>query len=60
MIAGSIINDIQIGSFSLASFYFKRIRRIGPAFAAVMIATTIAATIILLPSDLADYGKSLV
>jgi peptidoglycan/LPS O-acetylase OafA/YrhL len=60
VIAGSIINDIQIGSFSLANFYFKRIRRIGPAFAAVMIATTIAATIVLLPSDLADYGKSLV
>ena len=51
---------MQAGSFSIANFYFKRIRRILPAFAAVIAVTTIAATIILLPSDLADYGKSLV
>jgi len=60
VIAGSIINDIQMGSFSIANFYFKRIRRIGPAFAAVTTVTTIAAAIILLPSDLVDYGRSLV
>jgi peptidoglycan/LPS O-acetylase OafA/YrhL len=60
VIAGSILNDIRAGSFSIANFYFKRIRRILPAYAAVMTVTTIAAAIILLPSDFADYGKSLV
>ena len=59
VIAGSIINDIRAGSFSVANFYFKRIRRILPAFAAVMAVTTIAATFVLLPPDLVDYGKSL-
>ena len=59
VIAGSILSDIRSGSFSIANFYFKRIRRILPAFVAVMIATTIVATVLLLPSDLIDYGRSL-
>jgi peptidoglycan/LPS O-acetylase OafA/YrhL len=59
VIASSIRSDIYDGSFSVANFYFKRIRRILPAFVAVMIATTIAATVLLLPSDLIDYGRSL-
>jgi peptidoglycan/LPS O-acetylase OafA/YrhL len=59
VIAGSILNDIRAGSFSIANFYFKRIRRIVPAFTAVMIATSIAAIFFLLPSDLVDYGRSL-
>ena len=59
VIAGSILNDIRAGSFSIANFYFKRVRRIVPAFTAVMIATTIAAIFLLLPSDLVDYGRSL-
>jgi peptidoglycan/LPS O-acetylase OafA/YrhL len=59
VIAGSVLNDIRAGSFSVTNFYFKRIRRIFPAFVAVMIATTIAAIVLLLPSDLIDYGRSL-
>lgn len=59
VIARSILSDIRAGSFSVANFYFKRIRRILPAFAALIIATTIAAIIVLLPTDLIDYGTSL-
>jgi peptidoglycan/LPS O-acetylase OafA/YrhL len=60
VIATSILSDIRSGSFSIANFYFKRIRRILPAYAVVMIATTVVATVLLLPSDLVDYGRSLV
>ncbi len=59
VIAGSILSDIRAGSFSVTNFYFKRIRRILPAFVAVMIVTTVVATMLLLPSDLVDYGRSL-
>lgn len=56
VIARSILSDIRAGSFNVANFYSKRIRRILPEFVALMIATTIAATVLLLPSDLIDYG----
>ncbi len=58
VIAGSIAGDIRSGDFTLANFYFKRIRRIFPALAAMVLATTVAAAIVFLPQDLADYSRS--
>ncbi len=40
-------------------FYDRRIRRIAPALLLVLIVTTIAATLLLLPMDLIGYAKSL-
>jgi peptidoglycan/LPS O-acetylase OafA/YrhL len=59
VIAKSIIADSEGGTFSIANFYFKRIRRLFPAYAATMVLTTIVACLVLLPPDLADYGSSL-
>lgn len=59
VIAGSISDDIAGSRFSIKYFYFKRIKRILPALLVTLIATTIAATIILLPNDLTAYGDSL-
>ena len=60
LIAGIIQGELQAGTFSLAKFYARRIRRIVPAFVAMAVATTIAATLILFPADYELFGKSLV
>lgn len=59
VIATSIQADITSGVFTIQQFYFKRIKRILPALAVTLIVTAIAATLILLPDDLVDFGKSL-
>jgi peptidoglycan/LPS O-acetylase OafA/YrhL len=51
--------DIERGRFSLLRFYERRIRRIFPALFVVLAASTIAATIIMLPRDLAAFGSTL-
>ncbi len=37
LICGGIMRELQAGSFSIASFYFRRIRRIFPAYFAVVV-----------------------
>lgn len=44
--------------FRFSSFYLKRIRRILPAMLAMLVASSIAATFILLAPDLERYAKS--
>jgi peptidoglycan/LPS O-acetylase OafA/YrhL len=58
VIAGSILNDIEENRFSIVNFYFKRIRRIFPALAATIGVVSIASAIILLPTDLVNYSRS--
>ena len=63
VISGYLITSIIVTSFdggrnSLAWFYERRIRRILPAFVAMVIATTVAGVILLPPLDLADFGLS--
>jgi len=50
--------EIDAGSYSLAGFYERRIRRLFPALFAMLLATTAVAAWLLLPADLADFGKS--
>jgi len=59
VISGSIVSDLERGQFSIANFYFKRIRRIFPAFFVVLLLTTLVSTAILLPEDLKAYDWSL-
>ena len=59
VIAGSIQADIALGRFSIANFYFKRVRRIFPAYAAIALLTLAACLAVMLPPDLEDFGKSL-
>lgn len=58
LITGLILPEIERGTFSIINFYERRVRRILPALFAVLIFASAAATWILLPGDLADFGRS--
>jgi len=47
------------GRFSLWRFYERRARRIGPALLVVIVATAIAALLLMVPQDLERFGDSL-
>jgi peptidoglycan/LPS O-acetylase OafA/YrhL len=59
LITTIILNDIEKGKFSIASFYFRRIKRIFPALYFFFIVTSIACWFLYMPADLKAYGKSL-
>jgi peptidoglycan/LPS O-acetylase OafA/YrhL len=59
LICGMIDADLRRGSFSLASFYKRRILRILPALFAMFLVTSILAAIYCLPVELIDYARSL-
>ena len=59
LITSIIWREVQDGQFSVARFYDRRIRRIMPALLFLVLLATIAASILLLPTDLVGYGKSL-
>lgn len=60
LITRIILREIDAGSFSLLDFYTRRARRIFPALAAVLLASSLAATFLLFPNELMLFGKSLV
>jgi peptidoglycan/LPS O-acetylase OafA/YrhL len=60
LIGGLVNGQMEQGTFSYARFYERRIRRIFPALAVVLIATTILAVLVFFPVRLADYAHSLV
>jgi peptidoglycan/LPS O-acetylase OafA/YrhL len=59
LICGMIDADIRSGSFSLASFYNRRILRILPALFVMFLATSVLAAFYCLPVELVDYARSL-
>lgn len=59
LITGILVQDIERGRYSIATFYARRIRRIFPALFAVLSCSTLAAWWLLLPSELVDFGKNL-
>jgi peptidoglycan/LPS O-acetylase OafA/YrhL len=60
LITTIIISDMAAGKFSLVNFYERRARRILPALFFVMVACLPFAWLWLSPSDLKDFGQSLV
>jgi peptidoglycan/LPS O-acetylase OafA/YrhL len=58
LITGIIHGELEQGRFAVLGFYDRRIRRIIPALVFMLIAVGMAATVILLPQDLAAYGRS--
>ena len=60
LITSLIVVEIDESRFSIVRFYERRIRRIFPALFLVIIVTSIASAIILLPNDLKRYAKSVV
>ncbi len=60
LITQVLLKDIERERFSLLNFYERRVRRIAPALFGVLIGTFIVCLRYSLPSELADYSKSLV
>lgn len=60
LITGIINSELGVGTFSLARFYERRIRRIMPAFSAMLIVTTALAYILFLPAEMIAFAKSLI
>lgn len=60
LITQLIIRDLEEGSFSLLSFYQRRIRRIFPALMLMLLVCTVACTWLLMPDDLLRYGQATV
>lgn len=59
LITRIIADELRGGSFSIARFYERRIRRIVPALVFVCALTTVAAVAFLLPDELQRYASSL-
>jgi peptidoglycan/LPS O-acetylase OafA/YrhL len=60
LITGLILNALEKGRFSIVDFYERRARRILPALFVVLVVTSVAAYLFLLPHNLRDYGRSLI
>jgi peptidoglycan/LPS O-acetylase OafA/YrhL len=58
LITRIVITDLDRGSFSFASFYARRIRRIFPALIIVLLATLGGGAAILLPDELTSLAKN--
>ena len=59
VIARTYLVRLINGSTSLRQFFLRRIRRLAPAYAVVLAASTIAALVLLDPPQLKKYGVSL-
>lgn len=60
LITTIIASDVRSGTFSFRRFYDRRMRRILPALYLVLLVTTAAAWLMLLPVDLSEFGEGLV
>ncbi|EEX13525.1 acyltransferase 3 [Citreicella sp. SE45] len=58
LITSIIWREAREKRFSFLVFYERRIRRLMPALLVVLIVTSVASIMILLPADLIGYGKS--
>jgi peptidoglycan/LPS O-acetylase OafA/YrhL len=59
LMGSMIIDDVSAGRFSILAFYERRVRRIFPALAALLLAACVLAYLYMLPSELEDFGRSL-
>lgn len=60
LITQIIVKEIQDGTFSISGFYKRRIIRLAPAYFLVLIITTLASMIVMLPAELLVYFKSVI
>ena len=60
LITQLIVNEIDLGQFSIAGFYERRARRILPALFFVMGCCIPLAWLLLLPSDFVDFSQSII
>jgi peptidoglycan/LPS O-acetylase OafA/YrhL len=59
LISAIILKDIAAETFSIVSFYERRVRRIVPALIAVLVGTSLLAYFFFLPTELIGFAKSL-
>jgi peptidoglycan/LPS O-acetylase OafA/YrhL len=60
LITSLIYQEYCAGRFTLSGFYARRIRRILPALVLVLLSTTAASVIIMLPPDSIRFGSSVI
>jgi len=58
LITTIIVREIDAGSFSVARFYERRVRRILPALVVLIVATLAAGCLLLAPAQLEELAKS--
>lgn len=59
LLTGIIWAEMHDGAFSILTFYKRRIRRILPALMVFLLIVSAASSVILLPTDLIGYARSL-
>ena len=59
LITGILVRDVALNQHSIFEFYRRRILRIFPALMALLLVVTIGAIFLSLPSEIADYARSL-
>ena len=57
LISGIILGNLERGAFSLADFYYRRMKRIFPALLVVLAATYLLGWIVLLAEEFSQLGK---
>src|SRR5512144_2607408 len=57
LITQLLLHELTAGRYSIVEFYERRIRRIFPALFTMLAVITAAATVLLLPDDLAAFGR---
>lgn len=57
LITRLVVAGLEDGSFNLADFFARRVRRIVPALALVVIVSLVAGWLLLFPSDYRDLGR---
>lgn len=60
LITSILMRDLNEGSFSIATFYRRRALRILPALSLVLVVTLILGREVLLPSEMATLGQSII
>ena len=60
LITGLILREIEAGTFTLGNFWERRIRRILPAALFSVAICLLVGSVVMLPSDFSDLGKSAV
>lgn len=60
LMTGIIVSRQLSGSFSCATFYLERCRRIVPALAVLCVAVLVAGWFLLMPSEYMDLGQQVI
>ncbi len=58
LITGYIVDQLRGGTFSFSTFYLRRLRRLAPALLFMMLASSLAAALLLPLTAIADFARS--